>query len=107
MAQQCPKGTRREAAASEGFTRRVNASAAAFNIKIHTPSPPGLLSSPANTADVKPITQSSVSCLGTEHSLYISKVIDFELRRELLRAGPFQGQFPLSADHDDGYAVRR
>jgi predicted nucleic acid-binding protein len=50
-------------------------------------SPLGLLSNPASTADVIAITRWSVACLGAGHHLYVPEVIDYELRRELLRAG--------------------
>jgi predicted nucleic acid-binding protein len=50
-------------------------------------SPLGLLSNPANTADVIAITRWSVACLAAGHHLYVPEVIDYELRRELLRAG--------------------
>lgn len=49
-------------------------------------SPLGLLSYPAKTADVVAITQWSRSCLAAGHRLYVPEVIDYELRRELLRA---------------------
>jgi predicted nucleic acid-binding protein len=50
-------------------------------------SPLGLLCHPARTADVIAITQWSKSCLAAGHRIYIPEVIDYELRRELLRAG--------------------
>jgi len=54
-------------------------------------SPMGLLSNPARTADVIAITQWSVSCIAAGHFLYVPEVIDYELRRELLRAGKNKG----------------
>ncbi len=49
--------------------------------------PLGLLSNPMQTAEVIAITQWSLSCLAAGHHLYVPEVIDYELRRELLRAG--------------------
>ncbi len=54
-------------------------------------SPLGLLSNPANTADVIAITQWAAACYAGGDHLYIPEVIDYELRRELLRAGKTKG----------------
>ena len=54
-------------------------------------SPLGLLSNPARTLDVIAITQWSASCIAGGHYLYVPEVIDYELRRELLRAGKSRG----------------
>ena len=50
-------------------------------------SPLGLLSNPTATADVLAISKWSRDCIAARHRLYVPKVIDYELRRELLRAG--------------------
>lgn len=49
--------------------------------------PLGLLCHPAKTAQVIAITQWGLSCLSAGHNIYVPEVIDYELRRELLRAG--------------------
>lgn len=49
--------------------------------------PLGLLSAPAQSDNVRAITQWAQDCLASGHNLYIPEVIDYELRRELLRAG--------------------
>ena len=38
-------------------------------------------------APQSPITKWSRACLAAGHSIYVAEVIDYELRRELLRAG--------------------
>lgn len=50
-------------------------------------SPLGLLSNPAANANVLAISQWSRDCIAAGHKLYIPEVIDYELRRELVRAG--------------------
>lgn len=51
-------------------------------------SPLSTLSLPPNAATPLPaITQWSLTCLAAGHHIYIPEVIDYELRRELLRAG--------------------
>ena len=50
-------------------------------------SPLGLISNPSANADVLAVTQWSRDCLAAGHQLYIPEVIDYEIRRELLRAG--------------------
>ncbi len=50
-------------------------------------SPLGVLSNPASTVDVIAITKWSVACVTAGHYLYVPEVIDYELRREMLRAG--------------------
>ena len=47
----------------------------------------GLISKPAANADVFAITQWSRDCIASGHQIYIPEVIDYELRRELVRAG--------------------
>ena len=54
-------------------------------------SPLGLLSHPVRSAEVKAIAQWSRLCLAARHRIYIPEVIDYELRRELLRAGKTGG----------------
>ena len=46
-----------------------------------------LLCLPAKNAIVIAITQWTMNCLIAGHSIYIPEIIDYELRRELLRAG--------------------
>ena len=50
-------------------------------------SPLGLLAKPTRSVEVLPIVQWTTACLGTGHTIYVPEVIDYELRRELLRAG--------------------
>jgi predicted nucleic acid-binding protein len=54
-------------------------------------SPLGVISSPDQSAEVMAITQWSMDCLAAGHRIYIPEVIDYELRRELLRAGKTSG----------------
>lgn len=49
--------------------------------------PLGLASNPARSADTVAISNWTQACLAGGHKLYIPEVIDYELRRELLRAG--------------------
>jgi predicted nucleic acid-binding protein len=49
-------------------------------------SPLGLLSIPAR-GTAAPIAHWAAACLAAGHELYVPEVIDYELRRELLRAG--------------------
>lgn len=49
-------------------------------------SPLGLLSMPVR-GTTAPITIWAAACLAAGHELYVPEVIDYELRRELLRAG--------------------
>lgn len=60
-------------------------------------SPLGLLSSPASSPQVAAIATWSVSCLAAGHRLDVPEVIDYELRRELLRAGKTAGVARLDA----------
>ncbi len=53
-------------------------------------SPLGLLANPAANAEVFAISQWSRACIAAGHHLYIPEVIDYELRRELIRAGKTQ-----------------
>ncbi len=46
-----------------------------------------LLSNPNANADVLAISQWSRDCIAAGHQLYLPEVIDYELRRELVRAG--------------------
>lgn len=54
-------------------------------------SPLGLLSKPTRSTDVLPIVEWATSCLGAGHTLYVPEVIDYEIRRELLRADKTAG----------------
>lgn len=59
--------------------------------------PVGLLSNPARTEEVVAITNWSLECLAAGHQLYVPEVIDYEVRRELLRAGKANGVKKLDA----------
>jgi predicted nucleic acid-binding protein len=50
-------------------------------------SPLSALCLPAKSSGLVAITQWSLDCLAVGHHIYIPEVIDYELRRELLRAG--------------------
>jgi predicted nucleic acid-binding protein len=50
-------------------------------------SPLALASTPARSADALAMTNWMMSCLAVGNKIYIPEVIDYELRRELLRAG--------------------
>jgi len=54
-------------------------------------SPLGLLSSPSASADALSIAQWSRALLAAGHQIYIPEIIDYELRRELLRANKTNG----------------
>jgi predicted nucleic acid-binding protein len=54
-------------------------------------SPLGLLSNPAKTGEVAAITAWAADCLSAGHEIYLPEVTDYELRRELLRAGKTAG----------------
>jgi len=54
-------------------------------------SPLGLLSNPIRGAEVIAISDWMTDCLAAGHKLYIPEVIDYELRRELLRASKARG----------------
>ncbi|MCW3059786.1 MAG: hypothetical protein JWQ02_1607 [Capsulimonas sp.] len=54
-------------------------------------SPLGVLSHPSQSAEVVGITAWAVSCLAAGHLLYIPEVIDYEVRRELIRAKKEKG----------------
>jgi predicted nucleic acid-binding protein len=54
-------------------------------------SPLGMLSNPNASAQVLAIAQWGRDCVAAGHYLYIPEVIDYELRRELLRAGKTTG----------------
>ena len=49
--------------------------------------PLGLASAPARNAEAVAFTQWTKICLAAGHEIYVPEVIDYELRRELLRAG--------------------
>ncbi len=49
--------------------------------------PLGILTKPQRSTQVQPITQWTTSCLAAGHRIYVPEVIDYELRRELIRAG--------------------
>lgn len=53
--------------------------------------PLGLLSNPKASVAVLAISQWSRDCLAAGHHLYIPEVIDYEIRRELVRAGKTPG----------------
>ncbi|HTE18939.1 MAG TPA: PIN domain-containing protein, partial [Armatimonadota bacterium] len=53
--------------------------------------PVGLLSNPARTAEVLDVANWAAACLAAGHSLYVPEVIDYEVRRELIRAGKTTG----------------
>ncbi|HET6385716.1 MAG TPA: hypothetical protein VFJ58_20175 [Armatimonadota bacterium] len=53
--------------------------------------PLGLLSNPDASAAVLTISQWSRNCIAAGHRFYIPEVIDYELRRELVRAGKTTG----------------
>ena len=48
--------------------------------------PLGLACAPNRTTDAVAFTDWTTDCLAAGHKLYIPEVIDYELRRELLRA---------------------
>ncbi len=54
-------------------------------------SPLGILTNPSGSAEVVAINQWARACFVAGHRLYIPEVIDYELRRELLRAGKSSG----------------
>ena len=54
-------------------------------------SPLGLLTNPSGNAEVIAINKWARACLLAGHHLYVPEVIDYELRRELLRAGKTSG----------------
>jgi predicted nucleic acid-binding protein len=60
-------------------------------------SPLGTLSNPAQTPEVIAITAWAANCDEAGHKLYIPEVIDYEIRRELLRAGKWTGIAKLDA----------
>lgn len=49
--------------------------------------PLGLASAPSRNAEAVVFTRWTAACLAAGHEIYVSEVIDYELRRELLRAG--------------------
>ena len=53
--------------------------------------PLGIISNPANTPEVIAITNWAAACLSAGHKIYIPEVIDYEVRRELIRAGKTPG----------------
>ena len=57
----------------------------------------GLLSIPARTAEAIAISEWATDCLSAGHKIYIPEVIDYELRRELLRAGKVRSVSKLDA----------
>lgn len=54
-------------------------------------SPLGALSQPVQNAEVIAINRWARACAAANHTIYIPEVIDYELRRELLRAGKSAG----------------
>jgi len=50
-------------------------------------SPLALLCSPVRSSEVIAIAHWASSCLASGHQIYLPEIIDYELRRELLRAG--------------------
>ena len=53
--------------------------------------PLGLFSNPVRTVEVIAISDWVTDCLAAGHKIYIPEVIDYEIRRELLRAGKTTG----------------
>ncbi len=53
--------------------------------------PLGVLSNPVKSSQVGAITDWVEDCLLAGHKIYLPEVIDYELRRELLRAGKTRG----------------
>ena len=49
--------------------------------------PLGLLTTPTTNTEVLAITEWTKACLNAGHRIYIPEIIDYELRRELIRAG--------------------
>ncbi len=49
--------------------------------------PLGLASAPTRNAESVAFTQWTIACLAAGHEIYVPEIIDYELRRELLRAG--------------------
>jgi predicted nucleic acid-binding protein len=49
--------------------------------------PLGIITKPQRGTLVPPITKWTASCLAAGHRIYVPEVIDYELRRELIRAG--------------------
>ena len=49
--------------------------------------PLGLFTKPQRSIQVQPITLWVTACLAAGHHVYVPEVIDYELRRELIRAG--------------------
>ncbi len=60
-------------------------------------SPLGTLSNPAQTPEVIAISAWAADCDDAGHTLYVPEVIDYEIRRELLRAGKSVGLAKLNA----------
>lgn len=60
-------------------------------------SPLGTLSNPAQTPEVIAISLWAADCDDADHKLYVPEVIDYEIRRELLRAGKSAGIAKLNA----------
>ncbi len=60
-------------------------------------SPLGLLSNPAQTPEVIAITAWAADCVDAGHQIYLPEVIDYEIRRELLRAAKSAGIVKLDA----------
>ncbi len=60
-------------------------------------SPLGTLSNPAQTPEVIAITLWAADCDDAGRKLYVPEVIDYEIRRELLRAGKSVGIAKLNA----------
>ena len=60
-------------------------------------SPLGLLSNPNASTEVLAIAKWGRACVAAGHQLYIPEVIDYELRRELLRAGKTKGVAKLDS----------
>ncbi len=60
-------------------------------------SPLGLLSDPKVSAEVVAITTWASDCLTAGHRFYVAEIIDYELRRELLRAGKTRSVARLDA----------
>lgn len=60
-------------------------------------SPAGLLTNPATTPEVIAINQWLDDCSAAGHTVCLPEIVDYELRRELLRAGKTRGLARLDA----------
>lgn len=61
---------------------------------------------PVKSVEVSEIVHWSRSCLAAGHHLYIPEIIDYELRRELLRAGKTKSLTLLDGLRNVGHITR-